>query len=62
MPANRRSTGWEESMVCTKCFRPLTDCPSCRQSRLDTADDEPVTCTTCHSTGYLCGRHEGRWQ
>ncbi len=55
-------SGWEESMVCTKCFQPLSDCVFCFEDRLHATAGVDVPCEHCYSTGYRCGRHEGRWQ
>lgn len=56
------TAGGAHFLVCTRCFRPLNDCPTCRNERAETAEAFEVLCDRCESTGYVCERHDGRWQ
>jgi len=49
-------------MNCKKCGRPLHDCPACDGGRRKGLLGAALTCSTCNTTGLICGAHGGHWK
>lgn len=49
-------------MKCEKCFDDLYECPDCAGQTRTNPFGEPLTCSTCRSTGKLCPTDGGFWE
>lgn len=45
-----------------KCGARLHKCPDCDGQTQTTGWGSKLTCSSCRSTGLLCGQHGGHWK